>query len=158
MERGQVFTLDFLISLIAATLAVGLLIQAVELRTYSQKESRLRNDLERVAENAGNMLVASNGITCELQSTYDGARIDYMNNCIDTTKISAANAGGLLGIPPGYDFNVSGAIEIGGPAPGETDFAEEARTVAVSSGAVTKDVFEQHSFTPVQVKIRVWRA
>jgi len=157
MQRGQVFTLDFLISLIAATLAVGLLIQAVELRTYSQKESQLGKDLERVAENAGNMLVASNGITCELQST-GGAHIDYMNNCVDTAKIDETNAWELLGIPLGYGFNVSGAIEIGGPVPGETDFAEEARTVVVSSGAVKKDVFEQHSFAPVQVKIRVWRA
>ncbi|MCX6799069.1 MAG: hypothetical protein NTW59_03175 [Candidatus Diapherotrites archaeon] len=159
MRKGQVFTLDLLISLVAATLAIGLLFHTMETRIYNQKGAELSSDLKRVADNAGNMLAASNQIICELRDADSTTHIDYLNNCIDTTKINSSNAKSLMGIPDGYGARVYfGGTEWGDDLPpSDIDFIEETRTVILHDGPVFKDAFEAHSFSTEDFTIRVWK-
>ncbi len=92
MQKGQIFSLDFLISLVAVMAAIGLMIQAIEVNAYYQKEERQFNELKTVAETAGDMLVGNPEIVCELVDGSD----DYLaplNNCL--TKVD------FTMIPPG---------------------------------------------------------
>ena len=41
MKKGQIFSLDFLISMVVIMAAIGLLIQATEFNTYNMKEERI---------------------------------------------------------------------------------------------------------------------
>ncbi len=158
MERGQIFSLDFLISLVAATAAIGLLVQAVEVQAYSQKEEGLFNDLRRVAENAANLLIASNETTCLVAETNE-----HLVNCIDSSKFfSARKARILLGIPETYGFSLSGAtISWSDGTPDSKDFYEVKRIVVVNSGGISKAEFDSGDFdsgpNPVEITLRAWR-
>lgn len=102
MEKGQVFSLDFLVSLAAVTLAIGLLFQAVEVRAYSQKEGEMRAELEMVAETAADLLVSNPEIVCELVD-YEGSHISYLENCIPKINTSGSRISNTkMGIPDGY--------------------------------------------------------
>jgi len=100
MQRGQVFSLDFLISLIAVMAAIGLMIHAVELNTYALKEERQQAELKAVAETAGNMLVSNPAIVCYLVDG-SGNVLGSLNNClsmVDTSTVPPARweAGGPI--------------------------------------------------------------
>ena len=86
MERGQIFSLDFLISMVVITAAIALLIQATEFNTYNMKEERTYNEMRNVARIASNMIIASNETTCE-----DGIG-GLLMNCVETSNITAITA------------------------------------------------------------------
>jgi len=58
--KGQIFSLDFLIAMALAVLAIGMLLNVYELSTYEIKEARLRNELTAIAINAGNNYIGEN--------------------------------------------------------------------------------------------------
>lgn len=99
MKKGQIFSLDFLISLVAVTAAVGLLIQTTEVNVYYQKETLRSNDLKAVAETVADLIVASNDITCK---DSDGGPL--MNCIADDVRQNQIRAL----IPEGYRFEIIG--------------------------------------------------
>lgn len=80
-KKGQIISLDFLISLIAVTLAIGLLIQFSELKTYNEKEEMGWMELKQVAETASDLLVSAPEITCDLLDESDNY-LGNLNNCL----------------------------------------------------------------------------
>ncbi|MFH1391357.1 MAG: hypothetical protein ABIH20_03545 [Candidatus Diapherotrites archaeon] len=58
--KGQIFSLDFLIAMTLAVLAIGMLLNVYELSSYEIKEARLRNELTAIAINAGNNYIGEN--------------------------------------------------------------------------------------------------
>jgi hypothetical protein len=89
MQKGQLFSLDFIISMVAVTAAIALLIHSIEVNAYSQKEQQLQDELKQVAETAGDLLVSNQDIVCELVDSSDN-KLFSLNNClskVDTTKI-----------------------------------------------------------------------
>lgn len=121
-EKGQIMTMDFLISVVAVTLAIGLLIQFAEIKTYNEKEEIAWLELKEIAETASDRLVSNPDIVCELVDTYNesGAGsyyntmnnaniilIGHLDNCIP--KINANNfriEKSDLGIPAGYECEI----------------------------------------------------
>jgi len=99
MKKGQMFSLDFLISLIAITAAVGLLIQTVEINTYNLKEESQFNEIKAIAETAGNLLVSNPDVICMLvddTETAGGGNVDalgYIPNCL--SKMNPLQLGGI---------------------------------------------------------------
>ena len=79
MERGQIFSLDFLISMVVITAAIALLLQATEYNTYNMKEERIYNEMRNVARISANLIVSSNETTCE-NGVGTG---EYLMNCVD---------------------------------------------------------------------------
>ncbi|MCR4335083.1 MAG: hypothetical protein NUV57_00945 [archaeon] len=59
-EKGQIFSIDFLIAMVLAVLAIGLLLNAYELSVYEIKEAKTRNELTVIAMNAGNIFIGTN--------------------------------------------------------------------------------------------------
>ena len=119
MQKGQIFSLDFLISLVAVTAAIGLMIQAVELNTYNQREERAYNELESVAETTANLIVAGNKTTCTDQ---------HLMNCIDPVKLQA-EVSSLVPKEYGYEIELEGAPVMNRGAREDKDYYEVRRIV-----------------------------
>ena len=102
-KSGQMVSIDFLISIIAVTLAIGLLIQFTETKTYNEKEELEWLELKQVAETASELLVNNPNIVCELVDE-SGNHIQYLSNCIpkrnpNPDRITKED----MGIPAGYE-------------------------------------------------------
>jgi len=167
MQRGQFFSLDFLISLILLFLAIGILFRASELSLYDQKDERLFAELKNVSENAGNMLVANPNINCLLEKI----EIKLMN-CIDTfttSTFTADQSREALGIEQKYGFEIIGiAMQGEGTLDEKKDFTETTRLVLVHDEAIlTKGDYtdpgsdfrtQSDALSPLgtEVTIRVW--
>jgi len=150
MEKGQIFSMDFIISMVAVVAATGLLIQAVEVGVYNAKEAGARKELEVIAERAADMIAAgyiyqgNKGTTC-----YDSASGLYLMNCIDS-GINSAQVTHIL-IPYNYEVtDDSGALHDlsrGSGTLGDNDFYEAVRTVFVNNaGGGTEEL-----------RVKVWR-
>ena len=139
-QKGQIITLDFLISLIAITLAIGILLQFAEVKAYNEKEELQWVELTEIAETASNLLVSSPEISCE----EDGI---YLVNCIDTSNdFSLPETGEKLAIPSGYGFAIEGeGIGPSANIPDGVDFYSVKRLVSLNGGNAE------------EITIRVWR-
>jgi len=131
MGKGQIFSLDLLISLVAVTVAVGLILQTIEVNTYYQKADRPAKELKAVAETTASLLMASNETTC-LDSTGE-----HIMNCIDETADFSAI------FPKDYDYE----IKINGT------------TISESGDVKEKDFYEiQRKSTQGEiVSVKVWK-
>ncbi len=65
-QQGQLFFLDFLISVAVVFLAVGLLMQQTELYSYNAKQYQNQLELEKIGENAMQALTHDANIACTL--------------------------------------------------------------------------------------------
>ncbi len=140
MKKGQIFSLDFLISMVVIMAAVGLLIQATEFNTYNMKEERMYNEMRNVAKIAANLIVSSNETTCS-----DGLG-GHLMNCVDTgadfTKIT-----GFL-TDSGYKYNIDQLTLAGESILGNEDFVEIKR----------KAFMDDLIGSTVDLGVRVWKA
>lgn len=156
MEKGQIFSLDFLLSIAVVMMALGLVLRAAELASYDWKDREIFSELKGVAENSGNLLVASPEINCRVR----GIDINIMN-CVDTTKISPSNAREKLAIPAefGYSLTISPQQTIAFGSRENKDFVETRRKVLLHNGDITKQeyntTFRQQEGK--EVSIQVWR-
>tara|TARA_Y100000310_G_scaffold345396_1_gene464438 strand:- start:4883 stop:5362 length:480 start_codon:yes stop_codon:yes gene_type:complete len=156
-KRGQIISLDFLISVAAITLAIGLLIQFNELKVYNENEELKWLELKEVAETAGDMLVSHPDTTCTVNA---GSYFFKLLNCIDTQTIDTGTKT-KLGIPNEFDFStVIDGTDIGGTISGQDYYAVQ-RTIVFNSGPLTKREFNEGTFdsgsSPVQVTLMVWK-
>ncbi len=153
--KGQVFSLDFLLSLALVFLATGLLLRAAELSSYDKKDEQTFSEMTSVAENAAILLAANPRINC-MVDTID----EKLVNCIDLALLTNANARNNLGIPTGYGFRVSGlSSQIASGNQENKDFIEAKRTVLLHNGVITKSEYNTtFRNTPLSVvTIRVWQ-
>ena len=113
MRRGQIITLDFLLSIIVVTVAIGLIIQSAEINSYDLKERQIYDDLKRIGNPAVYLLAASPEVACELIGSA-GETIGSLINCVPNRtnsnfEVTKAN----LGVPAQYKCRVelSGYLE-----------------------------------------------
>lgn len=144
-------SLDFLISVAAVVLAIGLIIQFAEIKTYNEKEEMQWLELKQVAETAADLLVSNPDTSCDVK---DVAKI---MNCIDSSKTINAND---LAIPSGYEFSIEGGpINVGGNPPNDKDYYSVKRIVATNNGQLTKLEYQSKNFDsgPDEITLSVWR-
>ncbi len=142
-KKGQLFSLDFLISLIAITAAVGLMIHSIETTTYNQKEFNQRNEMESVAELATAILAADSRIACT-----DG-RGQAIVNCIDSGKNRSHALDFVTG--SGYHYSLqdnSGTIDESSAVYTSQDFYEVKRTVFIDG---------TDSANEAELALKVWK-
>jgi uncharacterized protein (UPF0333 family) len=77
--KGQLLSLDFLLSLILGVLAIGLLIQFFEVNSYAQNQEQTIMKLSIIGETASDLIVSSNTTICEIESGNDQIQA---NNCL----------------------------------------------------------------------------
>jgi len=99
-RKGQMITVDFVISLVLFTLAIGYVYRISEADTYRLKEEELFMDLQRIGTAAGERLVSAEELICSI----NGADMRLFN-CLVDPKVTAADAD-MLGIPAGYRFGL----------------------------------------------------
>ena len=152
MEKGQMFSVDFLVSLIAVVAAVGLILQAVEVNTYAQKEERLFNELKMAAETAADLIVLGQDTACQ-----DSAGTRNYANCVDLASrgiwedkvhdkfrqgaCPACNPDGIK-----YEITLGAATETVPGGYGGEDFYEVQRTVSTSFRGA-----------PETLSVKVWK-
>ena len=147
MERGQIFSLDFLISMIVITAAIGLLIQATEYNTYNMKEERAYNEMRNVARIAANLIVSSNETTCEDEIG------GHLMNCVDTINGNFVPITNFLDAS-GYEYNIETETTVpkldldSGVAYNGKDFVEVKRTTFVNNVSGNSET----------LTVKVWKA
>jgi len=147
MKKGQMFSLDFLISLVALTAAIGLLIQAVEINTYTQKEEREFTEMKAVAETAANLIVAGNDTTC-----YDPPTKMRFMNCVDDSVPGFKSITDFLD-RAGYEYSITADDGMGNPislkpvAIAKQDFYEVKRQIRINDKVND----------PTDLLVKVWK-
>lgn len=149
MKKGQIFSLDFLISLIALTAAIGLMIQAIEVNTYYEKEKNAFDEMKLVAETAADLLIASNETTC-----VDLAG-NHLMNCIDNTvdPLDLADTDRLIPNKYGYKIidetaRLDAGLERDFINLDKQDFVEIKRIIFIDSIEPPE--------TPTTLSVKVW--
>jgi len=139
--KGQIVSMDFLLSLILVTLALGLIFRFSEISTYALEENTLQSTLERLGSTAAEKLLHSPDFACKV-GTVGGttATLFHASNCLDAGKLGALSTT-LLGLPAGYSYHLSLQDPAGGPpseygiAVPDTDFAFSAeRSLVLYAG------------------------
>lgn len=145
MQKGQIFSLDFLIATAIAILAIGLVFQYSELQVYDLKDSQIFGETKRIAGTAGSLLAGNPAITCDLKNS-SGVKITELPNCVDSSTTIAKE---LLGIPSSYNCSIvpaSGTLNstecpsTGNPS--AQDFYTVQRTIVMHNGALFKSDYD----------------
>ncbi len=165
-SRGQIFSLDFLLSLVLAVLAIGLVLQFFELQSYDQKDLQLRAELETIGFGASDLLVSNPDVVCILTDT-GGIQRGTLPNCLSEggAEITKQN----LGIPTAYECSISGVAASGcnaTPSAATANiFAIKRKVVTYSLRQVPKAELEKCmlslggcNLVPLEVELRVWKA
>jgi len=110
-EKGQVFTVDFIISISIVMLALGIGLQLNELNFYASNEDESYARLESIGRVASDLLVMHPKLNCPVVSITDDSNIDHLPNTWCVTKVKAEFQSDLtvepiterdLGIPGKY--------------------------------------------------------
>ena len=148
MEKGQIFSLDFIISMVAVIAAIGLMIQVIEVNVYNQKEAAADKEMKIVAERAADLLVAGYKYNSGYTACKEGGI--YLMNCVKE-NLPTGQVSHLL-IPNEYNYEITG-IGIGlNRTPGSfdvgDDFYEAKRTIKVDNTGAGDTTFT----------VKVWKA
>lgn len=147
-KRGQILSLDYVISLMLVLLALGLLLNFFELQTVNAKEAQLNSELEALANGAARLALTSPDIACRLTSiTGDPPKdIGVLPNCIPKNgRLTKQN----LGIQ-GFECAIATdpidllSTECNTDFPDGTDYYSVTRKIVVSDDTtITKDKLEE---------------
>jgi hypothetical protein len=83
MKKGQLISLDFIMSLVLIVAAMGLVMQLSEIENYNFKDKELKDETQIIGKTAAELLVNSPRIVCELTDVRDENKVlSYLSNCI----------------------------------------------------------------------------
>ncbi|MAG18374.1 MAG: hypothetical protein CL944_02790 [Candidatus Diapherotrites archaeon] len=177
--KGQIFSLDFLIAMTLAVLAIGMLLNVYELSAYEIKEARLRNELTAIAINAGNNYLGEYSCTPSNSGNPSFNDQGYeLLGCVDTPNFQGALQKRFLMIPETFgcyitlvdETNDADAPLIMGDC--SDDAPEDAENVLVikreflSGNNINKDDFDNcitsgtncpYDSTINELTIKVWK-
>jgi hypothetical protein len=165
-KKGQIFSLDFILSLVVVIALLALLFQVFEVTAYEAKQQQVQRELMVVGELASERLVTDESIACRLVDDNNNFLPGFeLVNCINTSRLAALNKG-LIGIP--FDFNcqvdglaLSGCTD-GSPPTEVRDVFEIERRVILSPTDFNKTVFNRCvaglacPFADTNITLRVW--
>lgn len=159
-RKGQLLSLDAILSLILLMLALGYAFRVAEANFYALKQDELNYEIKAVGSAAAELLVAGEETTCEI-TTLTGNDFS-ITNCIDTSKLTNLNQKLLLN----NDFGVRVEWPAGNagdalPIDDRTIYSEK-RVVILSGGSIGKDGLEQcfngtGACSRSTITIYVWR-
>ena len=87
-KNGQIFSLDFIISVILAVLAIGLILNFSELTVQNMKENEIFEELQIVGETASDLLVSNPDIVCKLVENDNGTPDDPDDDALSFSIIA----------------------------------------------------------------------
>lgn len=159
-QSGQIFSLDVLISLGIAIVALGILLQAHELQSYARKDSS--TELWQNAYQAAENLVGSQQVACKLLLDYTEQKLD---NCIIRSKTISAKQIGISANE--FGCSVEG-LEVDGCTDNApltaTNIAAVERVVVFADADLSKTDFESCLTgnkcllsSPQKIRLKLWR-
>src|SRR3989338_4721726 len=110
MQKGQIISLDFLLSAVLVFFAIGLVLQAFELNSVDAKESQAKLVISSLGENASEILLLSELVSCQVKDVNGNAlKGFFLSHCIDLQKFGNAGIANKnsLGIPSTFKCNIS---------------------------------------------------
>lgn len=168
--RGQIFTLDALVSLILVMLALGLVFALFETRTYAQQEKLVWLELESAGSSAIDQLIMTPEFTCALN--HPNALTYSLPNCvIPSTVENQFQAGTLsraLGLSNQYNIQITGLTiaPLGNSPSSDVKFiySESRRIVTMSNPTLSRTEFNSCQsqdpnclLTPATLIVKLWR-
>jgi len=161
-KRGQLISLDVVLSLVLLTFALAYAFRVAETNFYVLKQEELTYETKAVGSAAAELLVTVPETTCEV-TTLTGENF-HITNCIDTAKLSSATFSfDKLGIDTSrFDARIEwSAGSIGNPVPTDKTIYSEKRVVIIKPGGLTKSdleaCFSGSVCTEETITIYVWR-
>ncbi|MCD6247301.1 MAG: hypothetical protein J7J87_02605 [Candidatus Diapherotrites archaeon] len=140
-KRGQLASLDAILSLVLLMLALGYAFRVAEANFYALKQDELIYETKAVGSAAAELLVTSEETTCEV--TTDTGNNFYITNCIDTSKLTNLNQKLLLNNIFGVRVKwAGGSAGDSLPSDDRTIYSEK-RVVMLHGGSITKAELEQ---------------
>ena len=140
-KKGQLVSLDAVLSLVVLMLALGYAFRVAEANFYALKQDELIYKTKAVGSAAAELLVTSEEITCKV--TTNTGNDFYITNCIDTSKLTNLNQKLLLNNIFGVRVEWStGNAGDALPSDDRTIYSEK-RVVMLRSGSITKAELEQ---------------
>jgi hypothetical protein len=140
-ENGQIFSLDFLISLVVVIVCLAIVLQVFELTSYDAKQQQVAREVMVIGELASERLVTDERVLCQVSDGFNPLPGFELVNCLDTNRLTALNKG-LIGIPASFSCNVAGVTlsgcTDGSPPNTAQNVFEIERRVILSSGPITK--------------------
>ena len=140
-RKGQLLSLDAVLSLVLLMLALGYAFRVAEANFYALKQDELIYETKAAGSAAAELLTTSEEITCEV-TTNTGNNF-YITNCIDTSKLTNLNQKLLLNNAFGVRVEW-GAGNAGDPLPSDNrTIYSEKRVVMLRNGSISKAELEQ---------------
>ncbi len=143
-RRGFIFSYDVAVSAAIVVLALAVLIQAMEIASYAEQESLLREELENSAITASSLMVGGMDNTCELRNTKGIPLGIHIPNCVVFNSITKDNLGlsSTYGCRvedgAGRGLNVNGCLAPGEQPPAGKDLFVVERLVLNGGASETK--------------------
>lgn len=114
-SKAQIASLDFILSVVLVVVALGLIMQTIEVNQYTMKEMEINNELERIGETAADILVSHPDVTCDVYNQGGTIKIAELQNCVMKKYVPSLTKS-LLGINNDYDCKIEGiTINQGNP-------------------------------------------
>jgi hypothetical protein len=106
-KKGQVFTLDLVVSMVLIFLCVGVAMRFFELKEIEMKEMNENMELERIGKTASQLMVSNPDISCELTEIVNGTTIGYLPNCLNKNQTITKQDLGIMeaGVPIQKQYN-----------------------------------------------------
>lgn len=109
-QKGQIASLDFIMSLVLLTLALGLVFRFTEINYLYLKGQELELKLEKIGAVSTEILLHSPETTCNVKSVDTSNTIFVVPNCLDKKKLSALQSNNnllnALGVKTGYNVYI----------------------------------------------------
>ncbi|GEM_PF-4475983 len=112
MNKGQLFSVDFLLAIAIVMLAVGVQLKLMQTHAFDAHQSYNQTELEAIGNTAVVLLLTNPTITCQVTNT-TGAPLFHQPNCINTNITLTKSQ---LGIPSEYDYRITGITFTGSDA------------------------------------------
>ena len=105
-NKGQIASLDFILSVILVVVALGLTMQIIETNQYTMKEMEVYNELARIGETAADILVSHPDFTCDLSDELNN-QIGELQNCLHKKNLTLTKEKmGILDGAEGYKCRI----------------------------------------------------
>jgi len=165
-QKGQFFSLDFIIAMAIAVLALGMLLHFYELNTYEQQNARTQNELTLIAMNSSNILLNTNNCTAQTSLKNKGYE---MHGCTDTSSWGTLTKADLM-IPDEFNCYITkgGSPAINGCvdvllantpniAVIERNFLERNLNILKSAYELCLDGGSCTLYTPAKLMVKIWK-
>jgi uncharacterized protein (UPF0333 family) len=168
-QKGQVFSLDFVVSIVLLVIVLSLAMQFLELKEVEAKEFLVQSELDAVGNTAAELLVNNPSLSCKLTNYTGTEEYGVLSNCIRETSPTITKI--ELGISSSYNCLISTSPSInfvtectGNPVNAENVFSVARKIVVLPSGdKLPKNYLyncikgDSCVLVPTEVTIKVWK-